>query len=100
MLIYIGVVAPEVSRLRVIGRVADGGHDVPEPDVFRRYVASMNNLAPALDLAQRAWVLDNSSRKRRLLLSRDGGRVRFASPGMTKWALSAIPERLRTARWH
>lgn len=96
MLIYVGVNAPELSRLRVIGRVADGGHDVPEADVFRRYITSMSNLAAALDLAERAWVVDNSGRGRRLLLHRDDSRVRFMSRHMTNWAMAAIPERLRS----
>ncbi len=97
MLIYIGVAGPGLSRLRVIGRVADGGHDVPEPDVYRRYAASMSNLPAALDQADRAWVLDNSRKKRRLLLSVSQGRIRFRTSRLPEWALSAVPERLWTA---
>jgi predicted ABC-type ATPase len=76
MLIYIGVAGPGLSRLRVIERVADGGHDVPELHVYRRYAARMSNLPAALDQADRAWVLDSSHKKRRLLLSVSQGRIR------------------------
>lgn len=96
MLIYLGVAAPNISRLRVITRVADGGHDVPTSDVYRRYEASLRNLPAALEIAERSWVLDNTGRWRRLQLSRDQDHVRFASPQMADWALAAIPARLRT----
>ena len=96
MLLYVGLAAPELSRFRVIERVAAGGHDVPLSDVLRRFQASMTNLAAALELAERAWVLDNSGRGRRLLVSCDQNRARYVSSDLPDWAATFIPERFRT----
>lgn len=96
MLIYIAVAAPELSRFRVLARARDGGHDVPERDVFRRYSASLENLGVALEVADRAWVLDNTGRARRLLLSRDRERLRFLSSNLPAWAVDSVPPRFRS----
>ncbi len=98
MLLYVGVAAPELARFRVIERVARGGHDVPASDVLRRYHASMDNIATALDLAERAWVLDNSGRGRRLLISCGQNSTGFVSSDLPAWATIFIPDRFRTRR--
>jgi predicted ABC-type ATPase len=60
-LIYIGTESVEINLERIRGRVALGGHDVPEEDVRRRYVRSLERLTPALDRADHAVLFDNST---------------------------------------
>jgi predicted ABC-type ATPase len=90
MFIYVGVDDPVLSRARVIERVARGGHDVPASDVMRRYPDSMANLPRALAMAERAWVVDNSGLRRRLLLSLDRGRTRYRAAELPEWATKAV----------
>jgi len=96
MFIFIGLESATLSLMRVVGRVQEGGHDVPPTDIARRYPASLANLAPALRLAERAWVVDNSGRRRRLLISRNQGQVRYITPNLPAWAADAVPQELRT----
>lgn len=95
MFIYVGLDNPGLSRMRVLDRVGKGGHDVPSVDLMRRYPDSLANVGPALELAERAWVLDNSGDRRRLLCSRDQDRTRFLAADLPAWATRAIPQPLR-----
>jgi predicted ABC-type ATPase len=84
-LVYIGVNSPDVSLGRVNQRVAEGGHQVPPQDVARRYRRGMANLATALQIVDRAFVLDNSGQRRRLLLSMERGQVKRRSRNLPRW---------------
>jgi predicted ABC-type ATPase len=95
MLVYVGLEDPALSQARVMERVANGGHDVPTSDIMRRYPDSMANLAKALAMAERAWVIDNSGRRRRLLLSLAHGRTAYLAADLPEWATRAIPAALR-----
>ncbi|MBZ5761946.1 zeta toxin family protein [Rhizobium sp. VS19-DR104.2] len=50
-----------VERVRF--RVADGGHDIPEEAIIRRYEAAFENLPRALHVVDEAVLIDNSRRK-------------------------------------
>jgi predicted ABC-type ATPase len=46
-LIYLALPNPEMARLRVAERVSHGGHDIPVPDIERRFHRSLENLFDA-----------------------------------------------------
>ena len=100
-LVYIGVRDPGLSMLRITERVAAGGHTVPASDVARRFERSLANLPDAMALADRALILDNSEKRRRLVLIRERDHSRFRSTSMPDWLQSRLPaemsarERLR-----
>ncbi len=60
-LFYIGTDSLEINIARVKARVLKGGHDVPLEDQTRRYLRSFRNLPKALELADEAVLLDNST---------------------------------------
>ena len=60
VLIYIGTKRFEINLARIAKRVRAGGHDVPEIDVRRRYLRSVQNLPVAAGIADRVLLLDNS----------------------------------------
>lgn len=76
---------------RVATRVAAGGHDVPRADLFRRFERSRGNVAGALQLADRASVLDHSAERRPPMSIRDGGRARRVSSRRPAWVTRAAP---------
>ena len=59
--IFLSLSDPDVAIARVAARVAQGGHNVPESAIRRRFVAGLNNFYRIYrDLAD-AWALyDNS----------------------------------------
>ena len=66
-LYFVAMDAPELCVGRVRERVSQGGHDVPEKKIIKRYPAALSNLVPALSIAYRAYIFDNSGREAVLL---------------------------------
>jgi predicted ABC-type ATPase len=60
ILIYIGTESVEINLARIAKRVLAGGHNVPEMDVRRRFLRSLQNLPAAAGLADRGILFDNS----------------------------------------
>jgi predicted ABC-type ATPase len=58
-LVYVKIASPEQSNSRVCTRVATGGHDVPEPDIFRRFARSLENLPKAIAASNRVRIFEN-----------------------------------------
>lgn len=65
---------PSVVMLpsRIRHRVLSGGHDVPTPDVVRRYSRSVANLRDYAALADVLRIFDASGLKQELLFTRNG----------------------------
>jgi predicted ABC-type ATPase len=97
-LVYIGVDSPDVLLGRIAQRIIAGGHDVPTEDVDRRYLRSLANLAVALQRADRAFGLDNTGQRYRLLLSLESGQVKHLSRNFPRWAQDALPSILLRRR--
>ncbi len=60
-LVFLYLASPDLAVERVRGRVAEGGHDVPEPIIRRRYARGLDNLfslyLPMVD----EWAVYNNS---------------------------------------
>lgn len=89
-LIYVSLQDPSDSIQRVANRVRAGGHNVPKEDVIRRFQRSLENLPEALQIADRAFVFDNSEQRRRLLLSRETGQTRRVASNLPSWLTNAV----------
>jgi len=75
-LLYLWLPSAELAVQRVQDRVRHGGHNVPEPDVRRRFGRGLRNLfseyRPLLD----AWtILDNSGEEPKLIAHEQAGRL-------------------------
>jgi len=96
-LVYVCVDNPERSIKRVRERVARGGHDVPEEDVRRRYVRSLQNLPAVLLRAHQAFVYENSDGEPRRVLETQAGVIVWRADSETAWVTRVcemIPEQL------
>lgn len=72
-LVYVSLGDPELHIERVRLRVAQGGHDIPDADIRRRYGRSLQQAPKALRLAEESIVLDNSGLyPMRMLLLKEG----------------------------
>ncbi len=61
-LTFLWLLSPKQAVKRVMQRVQQGGHHVPEEAVVRRYYSGLKNLLTYyLPLADRALIMDNSS---------------------------------------
>ena len=72
-LIYLCLPGVEASLNRVRERVLQGGHNIPENDIRRRYGKSLKNLlAHYAPLCSEVECFDNSTRPRRLIFRQTG----------------------------
>ena len=85
-LVYIGLRDVQNSIARVRERVSRGGHDVPFADLIRRFDRSLGHLGEAMEIADRVVLIDNSRSRRQLVLSLEGGRVKYAMSTPPAWA--------------
>jgi predicted ABC-type ATPase len=60
-MIFIGIDSSDLSRARVMNRVARGGHDVPDDKLDERYPRTLANLRMALKALDWVLLLDNNS---------------------------------------
>jgi predicted ABC-type ATPase len=74
-LLFLWLPGADLAVARVARRVAEGGHDVPEDVVRRRYAAGLTNMVNLyLPLADVAAIYDNSDRDQQLVARRDSGK--------------------------
>lgn len=83
-LYYVGLKNVEYHIERVEMRVKNGGHHIPEEDIRRRYDRSIGHLPDAIKLADRSFILDNTS-KFRLVMEIDKGKVQTISKDIPQW---------------
>jgi predicted ABC-type ATPase len=97
-LIYICLNNPERSIQRVRERVAQGGHDVPDADVRRRYSRSLANAAFILPLVHQGLVFDNSGAEPRPVFEIRHGRVVSRTDEVPEWAQNLLQRKLLAGR--
>ncbi len=82
--------SPEQCIGRVRQRVAEGGHDVPDEDVRRRYSRSLANVQELLRIADESLIYDNSGLQPKLVLEFRSGILAYRSDDLAAWALSLL----------
>jgi predicted ABC-type ATPase len=60
MLLFLWLNSPEVAMERVKKRVTEGGHNIPEETIVRRYFKGIKNLSDFMLLADEWLIFDNS----------------------------------------
>jgi len=84
-LVYICLDNPELSVQRVRERVAQGGHDVPDEDIRRRYNRSLMNLPETLRFVNQAVVYDNSGAEAQKMLEVQAGIITWHAISESLW---------------
>lgn len=96
-IVYIGLKTPTIAIDRVGLRILTGGHNVPPPDIRRRYGRSLVNLASICRIADRLVVLDNSSNRppMKRLLETNRGQIIFRQRSLPRWLTGALSSILK-----
>jgi predicted ABC-type ATPase len=89
---FIGTSDPRINAARVAGRVMTGGHTVPIEKIVSRYGRSIANLSPAIMLADRVYVYDNSvdDLEARLCARIQDGLLRKIYGPLPEWIADAV----------
>lgn len=72
VLLFFWLNSVKLAKERVKTRVREGGHNIPEGTIERRYVAGIQNLFKIyLPIVNRAYIFDNTQGKHQLLASKE-----------------------------
>ncbi|EHR0219581.1 zeta toxin family protein [Clostridium perfringens] len=69
---YIGVNTVEIAKERVNLRVQKGGHGIPDNDIERRYIDSLNNLKKAIEICDEIKIYDNTKLFEQVMYIKNG----------------------------
>lgn len=82
--------SPEQSIQRIHERVAQGGHDVADEDVRRRYARSLSNLKQIIRITNETLIYDNAGAEPTLILETRTGTVIRQATGLPPWACDLL----------
>ncbi len=88
---YIALPSPQDHIDRVRQRVSEGGHNIPEEDIVRRYMRSLDNLPHAMAQANEVKLYTNNI-EGELLLHINDGQILYQAQHMPPWAEKALQE--------
>ncbi len=97
-LYYIATDDPTINTNRVRNRVRQGGHDVPEDKIVKRYYASLGLLMEAIRETDRAYVFDNSGNNKAstwLAEITNGTVVEIKADHVPAWFQKSVLDRLQ-----
>jgi predicted ABC-type ATPase len=92
LVVYVALGDPELHIERVRLRVTQGGHDIPDADIRRRYTRSLRHAPEAMRLGDEAIVLDNSGPRPERMLLLQAGRMVWRAESLPAWVLHLAEE--------
>ncbi len=92
ILVYIGLESVELNVARVLQRVSEGGHSVPEEKIRARLPRVLNYMKEAIKIANKAILLDNSRPDNpfTIICKITVGKVKFLTKRPPDWALNIV----------
>ena len=90
LLVYVALGEPELHIDRVRLRVAQGGHDIPDADIRRRYFRSLSRVPEAIRLAHETVVLDNAGPEPARVLMLQSGQITWRSSSLPEWVKELV----------
>jgi predicted ABC-type ATPase len=99
---FVGTADPRINAARVADRVIQGGHTVPINKIVSRYGKSLANLAPAIRVADRVYIYDNSVEDvdARLCARTIDGTLRKIYGPLPAWVAATVDSLPRHAEFH
>ncbi len=94
-LYFISLVDPKLNIGRVATRVQLGGHDVPTDKVESRYYRSMENLLPAIRIADKSYIFDNSYEEPKMIATVVDNEIKIFSVTVPLWFKKYVLEKLQ-----
>jgi predicted ABC-type ATPase len=94
-LYFVATDDPDINVNRVMHRVSQGGHDVPEVKIRERYHRSLDLLYDAIRATNRAHIFENSGRELQFLAEiTDGRRIEIKADSAPAWFRRAVLDKI------
>ncbi len=89
-LYFVATESPDININRVANRVGDGGHNVPQEKIIKRYYRSLELLPEAIAASNRAFIFDNSGEQAIFMAEvTDGSTLDFHHDEIPDWFMNA-----------
>jgi predicted ABC-type ATPase len=100
VLFFLGTKNVEINKIRVRGRVLEGGHDVADPVIEQRYRMGLSYLKSKVLEFTAATLIDVSESEPQKMAELNLGRISFKHPDCLPWVESCLElaERLAEKR--
>lgn len=72
ILLFFWLETPQLAKMRVLQRVTEGGHNIPEDVIVRRYWRGINNLFEVFMPIVNAWAVYDNRSETRLIANSNG----------------------------
>jgi predicted ABC-type ATPase len=99
---YLYFIATDDARInvsRVHNRVEKGGHPVPKQKIYERYERSLNLLFNALQIVDRAYILDNSKKRSSVLFEKkNDGKGYLQVENYPQWFDKSVIQKIRKGK--
>lgn len=95
-LYFICIDDPNINVSRVNIREEKGGHGVPERKITARYHRTLNNLLPAIHIADKAYLFDNSGETMVMIAQVIKGQIEILVPNdkLPSWFIEHVVNKL------
>lgn len=92
ILVFVYLNSPDLHKARISQRIEEGGHAVPEDKVESRLPRTMEHMKTAIQLADQAYLLDNSDDEQPFELKAfiDAGALAGPEKPMPEWVLHLL----------
>lgn len=93
-LVYIHLDSEELNVARVLQRVSEGGHSVPEEKIRARIPRTHEHMKTAFNIADNALILDNSDPDNpfKIICKKNGEIIEFLSEDIPNWVIEIIQQ--------
>lgn len=88
-LYFIATTAPAINVSRVKNRISKAGHGVPESSIINRYPKSLDNLAGATAIVDKAYFFDNSS-DLKMIATKEGEDLNILQEELPQWFITHV----------
>lgn len=96
-LYYLATDSVTINIQKVQNRVMEGGHDVPKEKIIKRYSKSLELLFDALQIVDRAYLIDTSRKHSEVILEKNNkGEIEFFSHSIPYWIDKYVYQKLVT----
>ena len=97
-LYFVSLADPALNKHRVKTRVQEGGHDVDEDKIEKRYYRTMDYLLPALKLSNDAYLFDNSYSEANMFAIKKGNTLEIQGDYVPKWFITYVIKKLNNKK--
>lgn len=98
--VFLGTKAPEINIERVLRRVLEGGHDIPESEIRRRWNRAFENLLGMWEVIETIHVMDSSRERVQLIAEKRDGETSTLASGLPTWAERIAEKNSQERRLH